>query len=158
MLPERLGSIFEPVGKLGLGLHHRRAKPQADGRRVAAEAALVGERAKHPGEPAAQGMYVGYGGIPNAELPPAGRQFLEERKASGGKPGPNLSAVYAAQAAEILLDAIARSVQGAGRRPRDHGPRHLSLSRPGAAFAPPLGSGTAPLRIGDTPRFLGCPA
>jgi branched-chain amino acid transport system substrate-binding protein len=63
----------------------------------------------HEPSPAARGLYVGYGGIPNAELPPAGLQFLEELKASGGEPGPDLSAVYGAQAAEILLDAIARS-------------------------------------------------
>jgi DNA-binding SARP family transcriptional activator/ABC-type branched-subunit amino acid transport system substrate-binding protein/DNA-binding beta-propeller fold protein YncE len=63
----------------------------------------------HEPAPAARGVYVGHGGIPNAELPPAGLQFLEELKASGGKPGPDLSAVYGAQAAEILLDAIARS-------------------------------------------------
>jgi branched-chain amino acid transport system substrate-binding protein len=61
------------------------------------------------GGPAARGVYVGISGIPNAELPPAGRQFLEELDASGAKAGPDLSAVYGAQAAEILLDAIARS-------------------------------------------------
>jgi ABC-type branched-subunit amino acid transport system substrate-binding protein len=54
-------------------------------------------------------VYVGNYGIPNADLPPAGRQFLEELEASGGEPGPDVSAVYGAQAAEILLDAIARS-------------------------------------------------
>jgi DNA-binding SARP family transcriptional activator/ABC-type branched-subunit amino acid transport system substrate-binding protein len=61
------------------------------------------------GGPAARGVYVGNYGIPNADLPPAGRQFLEELEASGGEPGPDVSAVYGAQAAEILLDAIARS-------------------------------------------------
>jgi ABC-type branched-subunit amino acid transport system substrate-binding protein len=147
--------------------------------------------------PAARGMYVGYYGIPNAELPPAGLQFLEELEASGAEPGPDLSAVYGAQAAEILLDAIARSDgtrasvteelrattvengllgdirfdrygdlvegpvtiyrltrKGAGGRPRDDGPRHLSLSRPGQPpFVPPLGSGAAPMGNGGTPRF-----
>jgi len=59
--------------------------------------------------PAARGLYYGYYGIPNAELPPAGEQFLEELEASGGVAGPDFTAVYGAQAAEILLDAIARS-------------------------------------------------
>ena len=54
-------------------------------------------------------MYIGNYGIPNAELPPAGTRFLEELEAGGGDPGPDFSAVYGAQAAEILLDAIARS-------------------------------------------------
>jgi branched-chain amino acid transport system substrate-binding protein len=59
--------------------------------------------------PAAQGMYIGNYGIPNAELPAAGKQFLADLEASGGDPGPDGTAVYGAQAAEILLDAIARS-------------------------------------------------
>jgi DNA-binding SARP family transcriptional activator/ABC-type branched-subunit amino acid transport system substrate-binding protein/streptogramin lyase len=59
--------------------------------------------------PAAQGMYIGNYGIPNSELPPKGRRFLAELEADGGDPGPDFSAAYGAQAAEILLDAIARS-------------------------------------------------
>jgi branched-chain amino acid transport system substrate-binding protein len=59
--------------------------------------------------PAARGMYIGNYGVPNAELPPAGKQFVEELEAHGGEPGPDFTAVYGAQAAEILLDAIARS-------------------------------------------------
>ncbi len=59
--------------------------------------------------PAARGLYYGYYGIPNAELPPAGKRFLEDLEASGGEAGPDFTAVYGAQAAEILLDAIARS-------------------------------------------------
>jgi branched-chain amino acid transport system substrate-binding protein len=59
--------------------------------------------------PDARGMYIGNYGIPNAELPASGKQFLEELEASGGDPGPDFTAVYGAQAAEILLDAIARS-------------------------------------------------
>ena len=48
--------------------------------------------------------------MPNGELPPAGKRFLEEFEATrAGEPSPSLSAAYAAQAAEILLDAIARS-------------------------------------------------
>jgi branched-chain amino acid transport system substrate-binding protein len=61
--------------------------------------------------PAARGMYLTSGiGLPNEELPPAGKRFLEEFEATrAGEPSPPFSAPYAAQAAEILLDAIARS-------------------------------------------------
>jgi len=60
--------------------------------------------------PAARGMYVSVYGIPNSELPPPGKRFLEEFEATrAGEPSPSNSAAYAAQAAEILLDAIARS-------------------------------------------------
>jgi branched-chain amino acid transport system substrate-binding protein len=60
--------------------------------------------------PVARGMYVANYGIPNSHLPPAGRSFLERfaRSRQGG-PGPDAGAAYTAQAAEILLDAIARS-------------------------------------------------
>jgi DNA-binding SARP family transcriptional activator/ABC-type branched-subunit amino acid transport system substrate-binding protein len=60
--------------------------------------------------PAAKGLYVSQYGIANAELPPRGREFLESfaRSRPGGT-GPDFSAAYGAQAAEILLDAIARS-------------------------------------------------
>jgi branched-chain amino acid transport system substrate-binding protein len=61
--------------------------------------------------PAARGMYISSGGgLPNDELPPAGKRFLEEFETTrAGEPSPPFSAPYAAQAAEILLDAIARS-------------------------------------------------
>jgi DNA-binding SARP family transcriptional activator/ABC-type branched-subunit amino acid transport system substrate-binding protein len=60
--------------------------------------------------PAAEGMYVTAYGVPNDWLPPRGRQFLEEFATSrGGDVGPDAAASYGAQAAEILLDAIARS-------------------------------------------------
>jgi DNA-binding SARP family transcriptional activator/ABC-type branched-subunit amino acid transport system substrate-binding protein len=60
--------------------------------------------------PAARGMYLSVYGVPNGKLPPPGRRFLEEFEATrAGEPSPSLSAAYAAQAAEILLDAIARS-------------------------------------------------
>ncbi len=59
---------------------------------------------------AAEGMYVTNYGIPNDRLPPRGRQFLRGfAAANGGDPGPDNGAAYGAQAAEILLDAIARS-------------------------------------------------
>jgi branched-chain amino acid transport system substrate-binding protein len=60
--------------------------------------------------PAARGMYLSVYGLPNGELPPPGKRFLEEFEASrAGEPSPSNSAAYAAQATEILLDAIARS-------------------------------------------------
>ena len=60
--------------------------------------------------PAAKGMYVSQYGIANERLPPRGREFLEGF--AGERPtgaGPDYGAAYGAQAAEILLDAIARS-------------------------------------------------
>ena len=55
-------------------------------------------------------MYVATYGIPNDRLPPKGEQFLAAYAAEhGGDPGPDVAASYGAQAAEILLDAIARS-------------------------------------------------
>jgi DNA-binding SARP family transcriptional activator/ABC-type branched-subunit amino acid transport system substrate-binding protein/streptogramin lyase len=60
--------------------------------------------------PAARGMYLSVYGVPNGELPPPGKRFLEEFEATrAGEPSPSYSAAYAAQAAEILLGAIARS-------------------------------------------------
>ena len=55
-------------------------------------------------------MYVGNYGLPDGKLPPTGRRFLEQfEKARPGLRTPDFSAAYAAQAAEILLDAIGRS-------------------------------------------------
>lgn len=60
--------------------------------------------------PAAKSLYVSEYGIANDKLPPRGRQFLDTFAAArGGDAGPDLSASYGAQGAEILLDAIARS-------------------------------------------------
>jgi branched-chain amino acid transport system substrate-binding protein len=61
--------------------------------------------------PAARGMYLSSGsGVPNGELPPAGKRFLEEFEATReGELSPSSYPAYAAQAAEILLEAIARS-------------------------------------------------
>lgn len=59
---------------------------------------------------AAEGMYVSFLGAPNSALGPAGRRFLREFAAT--QPGgavPSFSASYAAQATEVLLEAIARS-------------------------------------------------
>ena len=55
-------------------------------------------------------MYVSQYGIANEKLPPRGREFLESfaRSRPSGA-GPDFAAAYGAQAAEIMLDAIARS-------------------------------------------------
>ena len=58
--------------------------------------------------PAALGMYIAFPGADISLLPPAGKRFLKELKARTGKPGEFYTA-SAAQSAEILLDAIARS-------------------------------------------------
>jgi DNA-binding SARP family transcriptional activator/ABC-type branched-subunit amino acid transport system substrate-binding protein/DNA-binding beta-propeller fold protein YncE len=60
--------------------------------------------------PPAQGVYVTAYGLPNAQLPARGKQFLEQFGSTrGGDRGPDFAAAYGGQAAEILLDAIARS-------------------------------------------------
>jgi DNA-binding SARP family transcriptional activator/ABC-type branched-subunit amino acid transport system substrate-binding protein len=53
----------------------------------------------------ATGVYVSSFGIPNSRLPAAGQRFLR----SFGSNTPSWGAAYAAQATEVLLDAIARS-------------------------------------------------
>jgi DNA-binding SARP family transcriptional activator/ABC-type branched-subunit amino acid transport system substrate-binding protein len=59
--------------------------------------------------PAARGMYVSLNGLTIERLGPAGRAFVDAFAAA--QPGAEIqpSAVYAAQATEVLLDAIARS-------------------------------------------------
>jgi branched-chain amino acid transport system substrate-binding protein len=58
--------------------------------------------------PAARGMYVSFLGRTSDRLPPAGRLFM--RKFAATQPGRvDVTAAYAAQAAEVLLAAIARS-------------------------------------------------
>ena len=59
--------------------------------------------------PAARGTYVSIGGLVNERLGPAGKAFL--RDFGSTQPGAEVDviAVYAAQATELLLDAIARS-------------------------------------------------
>jgi DNA-binding SARP family transcriptional activator/ABC-type branched-subunit amino acid transport system substrate-binding protein/DNA-binding beta-propeller fold protein YncE len=58
--------------------------------------------------PAALGVYWAYPGAEISLLPSAGRRFLKDLKARTGKPSQFYTA-SAAQSAEILLDAIARS-------------------------------------------------
>ncbi len=60
--------------------------------------------------PAAEGLYVSQYGIANSKLPPRGAEFLESFARSRPEgAGPDFGAAYGAQAAEILLDALARS-------------------------------------------------
>jgi len=61
------------------------------------------------GGPAARDTYISIGGLTNASFGPAARRF--ERAFGATQPGVPVepSAIYAAQAAEVLLDAIARS-------------------------------------------------
>jgi DNA-binding SARP family transcriptional activator/ABC-type branched-subunit amino acid transport system substrate-binding protein len=61
-----------------------------------------------PAGQAARGMYVAYPGAAVEVLPREGKRFLKALEARTGKPGLFYTA-DAAQAAEILLDAIARS-------------------------------------------------
>jgi DNA-binding SARP family transcriptional activator/ABC-type branched-subunit amino acid transport system substrate-binding protein/streptogramin lyase len=58
--------------------------------------------------PAAHGMYFAYAGADMTLLPPAGKRFLKDLEARTGEPSLFYTA-SAAQSAEILLDAIARS-------------------------------------------------
>ncbi len=77
---------------------------------------------------AATGLYVAYPGLPDTELDDAGKQFVADLAAT--QPDgivPWFSGTYAAQSAEVLLDAIARSdgtrasVTEELFRTRDHG-------------------------------------
>ena len=59
---------------------------------------------------AAEGMYVSVDGAPNSALGRAGKRFIADFAAT--QPGgvvPSYTAAYAGQAAEVLLEAIARS-------------------------------------------------
>jgi branched-chain amino acid transport system substrate-binding protein len=58
---------------------------------------------------AARGVYVSTPFLPNAELPTRGRQFVAGFAATQHQTLVDPAAVYAAQATETLLDAIARS-------------------------------------------------
>ena len=59
---------------------------------------------------AAQSMYISYAGQPLEKLPPAGKKFIAQFRAYAKIKG-NMPpyAVYQAQAAQVMLDAIARS-------------------------------------------------
>jgi DNA-binding SARP family transcriptional activator/ABC-type branched-subunit amino acid transport system substrate-binding protein len=69
----------------------------------------VGEELHAGLGPAARGIHISTPGVPLQRLGPAGRRFVDEFGAT--QPGGivPLDAVYAAEATEVLLDAIARS-------------------------------------------------
>ena len=58
---------------------------------------------------AALGVYVSLGGVVTESLPPGGARFVERFSQTQAGAGIEPSAVYAAQATHVLLDAIARS-------------------------------------------------
>jgi branched-chain amino acid transport system substrate-binding protein len=74
---------------------------------VASDAFASGEVAKELGR-AGEGMLVTVPGVPEEELPPSGKKFLREFGPASTEPG-FFGAPEAAQAAEVLLDAIADS-------------------------------------------------
>ncbi len=97
--PPRVGAFIRDLrARVGRGVALIASDGFADFRSVIAAAGR-----------AASGMYVANYGLPNSQLPPAGRRFLRAFEAAEGAPSPDFSASYAAQGAEILLDAIARS-------------------------------------------------
>ncbi len=57
----------------------------------------------------ANGLYISLAGVPDPALGPAGTRFLEAFTQSYRRATPWYTATYAAAAAELLLDAIARS-------------------------------------------------
>jgi branched-chain amino acid transport system substrate-binding protein len=58
---------------------------------------------------AANGMYISQPGLPEDQLKGAGKQFVADFKAATGKSTVDPYTSYAAQATEVLLDAIERS-------------------------------------------------
>jgi branched-chain amino acid transport system substrate-binding protein len=58
--------------------------------------------------PAAEGLYVSTAGVAVDRLPPSGRRFVASFRKATGQDAPSFAA-YAAEGAEVLLDAIARS-------------------------------------------------
>ena len=57
----------------------------------------------------AEGMYVSVAGLPNDQLPAAGQKFVKAFSAANGGAAPDPYSVYAAQAADVMLAAIANS-------------------------------------------------
>jgi DNA-binding SARP family transcriptional activator/ABC-type branched-subunit amino acid transport system substrate-binding protein/DNA-binding beta-propeller fold protein YncE len=78
--------------------------------------------------PAASGVYVSVAGAPDSALGAAGSRFLDAFGRGYGGPAPSYTAAYAAQAAQLLLDAIARSDGTRGSVNRE-----LRATRTGAA-------------------------
>jgi ABC-type branched-subunit amino acid transport system substrate-binding protein len=54
-------------------------------------------------------MYVSVAGLPNDQLPAGGQKFVKDFSAANGGTAPDPYAVYAAQAADVMLSAIGSS-------------------------------------------------
>jgi branched-chain amino acid transport system substrate-binding protein len=93
----------------GVLLRDLRARLGRDVALIASDGFSGVERLPGVARKSATGLYVGNYGVPNAKLPAEGRRFLKEFEKRHGHGAPDLSAAYGAQAAEVLLDAIARS-------------------------------------------------
>ena len=59
--------------------------------------------------PAAEGMYLSVAGFPPEQLTGAGKEFIDGFKADQGLDAVEPYTAYAAQAVQVLLDAIAKS-------------------------------------------------
>jgi branched-chain amino acid transport system substrate-binding protein len=97
------------LGELGSGLAGLHASLGPHVKIVASQgSASIADVFRRLG-PAARDIYVSYLGVTNERLPPAGRRFVSafQRSQGGGPVHP--MAAYAAQAAEVMLDAISRS-------------------------------------------------
>jgi branched-chain amino acid transport system substrate-binding protein len=94
----------------GLLLHELRARLVPRLKLIAGDGFLTIPSLVNMAGAAATGMYVSFTGRPNERLPAAGRTFINAFAST--QPSPHLtsySAAYGAQAAEVLLAAIARS-------------------------------------------------
>jgi branched-chain amino acid transport system substrate-binding protein len=61
------------------------------------------------GNEATQGLTISVAGLPNDKLPPGGQAFVKAFSAANGGKEPDPYSVYAAQAAEVIWQAIAHS-------------------------------------------------
>ena len=57
----------------------------------------------------AEGMFVSVAGLPNEQLPAGGQKFIKDFSKTIGGAAPDPYAVYAAQAAQVMVQAIAQS-------------------------------------------------
>ena len=57
----------------------------------------------------AEGMYVSVAGLPNDQLPAGGQKFVKDFSSANGGTAPDPYSVYAAQAADVMMAAIAGS-------------------------------------------------
>ena len=121
--------------------------------------------------PAARGMYLSVWGVPNGELPPPGKQFLEEFEATrAGEPSPSLRRVRRPGGGDparrdrplrrhaVVGDRGASPDDGRGRHPRGHPLRRVRRPRGGAGDHLPRrrqGPPGPPARLGGRGRRSG---